>query len=148
QPGPANADARIVRKLLGPIVACVGGRQYLTDPIRHDSDRFIFARKLWHRGASPACELWRNFGCIRQLDSGLRNNPPATRPVVIVVEGSSKMTADEPNRPRVVKPGSWLHEQLAVDDLALEMLRKCFELCPELFWSEGARGDRSHRFRV
>src|SRR5690606_6839969 len=31
QPGPANADARIVRKLLGPIVACVGGRQYLTD---------------------------------------------------------------------------------------------------------------------
>jgi hypothetical protein len=58
------------------------------------------------------------------------------------------MTPDEPNGPRVVKPGSWLHEQLAVDNLALEMLWKCFELCPELFWSEDTRRGRSHRFRV
>src|SRR5690606_7972213 len=134
--------------LLGPIVACVGRRQYLTDPIRHDSDRSIFARNLWHREASPAGKLWRNFGCILQHDSGLRTNQVTTTPADRVDEGSHKTTADGPNRPRVVKPGSWLHEQRAVDDLALEMLRKCFELCPELFWSEGARGNRSHRFRV
>src|SRR5262249_40424122 len=143
-PQPLNADARVIRRFRLLVVPRVARGEHFTDPIRYGVELHTLGRQLGHVLAPPSGEVRRHLGRPRELDPGLRDDPPAAGTAFVIVEVATEEATEKADAARVPGSRARLHIELPVDDLALDVRGERFEARPQ-FGGTRVREAHDHR---
>jgi hypothetical protein len=129
-PEPLDPGTRVDLLLAHDDVPGVGRGQNLARPIGLGRERRVQIQD-GQSGTTPAGEVRNDLLGPWQLDAGLDEDSPATTTGPLTVEGS-QVPQKVSNGPGMPWPGAGLHDEFAIDDLALEVIGQGTELGPEV----------------